>query len=55
MMDIYNIREPFLPVLKEAIKLRGIVRSSASTFPMPNATIEDDARILELLTKEDLR
>lgn len=55
LMDLYRIREPFLPVLKEAIKLRGIVTSSASTFPMPNATIEDDARILELLAKENLR
>lgn len=55
LMDLYSIREPFLPVLKEAVKLRGIVSSSASTFPMPNATIEDDARILELLSKENLR
>ena len=29
--------------------------SSAGTFPMPNATIEDDARILELLAKEGIR
>ncbi len=55
LMDIYNIRDPFLPVLKEAIKLRGIASSSTSTFPMPNATIEDDARILELLAQENLR
>ena len=55
LMDLYSIREPFLPVLKEAVKLRGIVSSSASTFPMLNATIEDDARILELLSKENLR
>ena len=41
--------------MKEAIKLRGIASSSAGTFPMPNATIEDDARILELLAKEDIR
>lgn len=55
LMDMYRIRDPFLPVLKEAIKLRGIAASSTSTFPMPNATIEDDARILELLSKENLR
>ena len=55
LMDLYSIRSPFLPVLKEAIKLRGIASSSAGTFPMPNATIEDDARILELLAKEGIR
>ena len=55
LMDLYSIRNPFLPVLKEAIKLRGIAASSAGTFPMPNATIEDDARILELLAKENVR
>ena len=46
---------PSRSTLKEAIKLRGIASSSAGTFPMPNATIEDDARILELLAKEGIR
>lgn len=55
LMNLYSIRNPFLPVLKEAIKLRGIASSSAGTFPMPNATIEDDAAILELLSKEGIR
>ena len=54
-MDLYSIRSPFLPVLKEAIKLRGIASSSAGTFPMPNATVEDGARISALLTREGLR
>lgn len=30
---------PSSPMLKEAIKLRGIASSSAGTFPMPNATL----------------
>lgn len=55
LMDLYAVRNPFLPVLKEAIKLRGIAASSACTFPMPNVTIADDARILELLTREGIR
>ena len=32
--------------------LRGIAASSTGTFPMPNATVEDDARILALLHRE---
>ena len=51
MMAIYSIRQPFLPVLKQAVKLRGIAASSKSTFPMPDTTITDDATILELFSE----
>ena len=54
LMDLYAIRDPFLPVLKEACRLRGIAASSTGTFPMPNATVEDDARILALLHREGI-
>ena len=53
-MDLYAVRSPFLPVIKEACKLRGVVASSTGTFPMPNATVEDDAKILELLRREGI-
>ena len=39
-------------MLKEALKLRGIATSSSSTFPMPNATVEDDAQIRALFHRE---
>lgn len=55
LMDLYAVRSPFLPVLKEALKLRGIAASSASTFPMPNATVEDDAQIRALFHEEGIR
>ena len=29
-----------------------LAASSTGTFPMPNATVEDDAKILELLRRE---
>ncbi|WP_294852229.1 dihydrodipicolinate synthase family protein [uncultured Oscillibacter sp.] len=54
LMDLYAIRSPFLPVIKETARLRGICTTSAGTFPMPNATVEDDARILELLGRENI-
>lgn len=54
-MDLYAIRDPFLPVLKEACKLCGIASSSVGTFPMPNATVEDDAKISLLLSAEGIR
>ena len=52
LMDLYAVRSPFLPVIKEACKLRGVASTSVGTFPMPNATVEDDAKILELLRRE---
>ena len=52
LMDLYAVRSPFLPVIKEACKLRGVAASSTGTFPMPNATVEDDAKLLELLRRE---
>ena len=55
LMDLYAVRSPFLPVIKEACKLRGIAATSTGTFPMPNATVEDDARILELLSREGVQ
>ena len=55
LMDLYAVRSPFLPVIKEAVRLRGIAASSAGTFPMPNATVEDSARILELFHQEGIQ
>ena len=55
LMDLYAVRSPFLPVIKEACRLRGIASTSVGTFPMPSATVEDDARILELLNREGIQ
>lgn len=55
LMDLYTVRSPFLPVIKEACHLRGIAATSVGTFPMPNATVEDDAKILELLNREGVQ
>ena len=55
LMDLYSVRSPFLPVIKEAVRLRGIAANSAGTFPMPSATVEDSARILELFRREGIQ
>ena len=54
LMDLFSMRSPFLPVFKESARLRGIAATIASTFPMPNATVEDDAKILDLLHREGI-
>lgn len=55
LMDLYSIRSPFLPVIKESAKLRGFAGTSVCTFPMPNATAGDDAKIRELLSREGIQ
>ena len=37
LMDLYAVRSPFLPVIKEACKLRGVAASSTGTFPTPRS------------------
>lgn len=55
LMDLYSIRSPFLPVIKETARLRGLAGTSVCTFPMPNATESDDTEIRKLLSREGIR
>lgn len=54
LMDLYAIRNPFLPAMKEAARLRGLANTTVSTFPMTKATAEDHAKILTLLHREGI-
>ena len=54
LMDLYAVRSPFLPVIKETARIRGIAATSTCTFPMPNATVEDDAKIMEILQRDHI-
>lgn len=54
LMELYAISQPFLPVVKEAVRLRGSSAYAGSTFPMPNTTVRDDARILEVFKRVGL-
>lgn len=54
LMALYSISSPFLPAIKEACRLRGLAKSSAGTFPMPGATMDDRAKILEIFKQEGI-
>lgn len=54
LMDIYSVGTLFVPIIKEAARLRGIVSSSVCTFPMPSPTREDDEKIAEILRREGI-
>ncbi|MBR2765101.1 MAG: dihydrodipicolinate synthase family protein [Blautia sp.] len=52
LFDIYSVGPLFVPIIKEAAKIRGIIADSCCTFPMPPATPEQCERIREILGRE---
>lgn len=54
LMDIYFVGSLFVPIIKEGARLRGIVSSSACTFPMPKVTAEQSEQIRAILARENL-
>lgn len=38
LMDIYAVGKPFVPFIKEAMAMKGIIKHSTATKPMPEAT-----------------
>ena len=54
LMDIYSVGAMFVPIIKEAARIRGIVPSSNCTFPMPAATSEQSKLISAILDREGL-
>jgi len=49
MMDLYAIGNPFIPMIKKALVLRGVIDSDACTPPFLSATGAQGARIQALL------
>lgn len=54
LMDIYAVGVPFVPYIKRAMVLRGILPSGAATFPLSTASDDDDARLAAILRRENL-
>ena len=49
LMDIYNIGKPFVPFIKEALVMKGIIRCATATKPMPTATQEQRDKLREVM------
>jgi dihydrodipicolinate synthase/N-acetylneuraminate lyase len=54
MFDIYSVGSSFIPVIKEAVRRRGIIPSAACTFPIPEITPAQQERVAEILKREKL-
>jgi 4-hydroxy-tetrahydrodipicolinate synthase len=49
MMDLYGIGDPFIPVIKKALKLRGVIGSDACLPPFRPADALETGKIMDLL------
>lgn len=54
LMDIYSVGSVFVPIIKEAARLRGIVGSNICTFPMVPPAKEKCDRIISILAREGI-
>lgn len=54
MMDLYGIGDPFIPIVKKALVLRGVIESDACTKPLRLADDTQSAKVRALLDALDL-
>ncbi len=55
LMAIYSIRSLFVPIIKEAMVLRGIISSAVCAQPHCHATAEETEAVRQLLEKNGLK
>lgn len=49
LFEIYDIATPFVPVMKEALRIKGIAEDSRCAFPLRKVTAEQAERLRKLL------
>lgn len=53
LMDIYAVGKPFVPFIKEAMVMKGIIRYGTATRPMPEASAEQKEQLKRILDREE--
>ena len=51
LMDIYGVGKPFVPFIKQALVIKGIIRWAAATKPMPIVTQEQRDALVAIMEK----
>ncbi len=54
LFDIYSVGSVFIPIIKEAAKMRGIIADSCCAFPMPQGDEEQQEKIRKILAREGI-
>ena len=53
LMDIYGVGKPFVPFIKQALYMKGIIDHPCATFPMPVPTDAQVERIAAIMRREE--
>ena len=53
LMDIYAVGKPFVPFIKQAMHMKGIIDHACATFPMPVPSEEQKARLAAIMNREE--
>lgn len=51
LMDIYGVGKPFVPFIKQALVIKGVIRWAAATKPMPTVTQEQRDALCAIMEK----
>lgn len=49
LMDIYQVGKPFVPFIKKALGIKGIIKCDKATFPLPSATKEQEDKLIQIM------
>ena len=49
LMDIYSVGQPFVPYIKKALVMKGIIKCDRATFPLPSATKEQEDKLARIM------
>lgn len=49
MFALYSVGTSFIPIMKEAARLRGIIKNSVSSFPFPSVSEKERQEIMKIL------
>lgn len=54
LMDIYNVGQPFVPYIKKALAMKGIIKCDKATFPLPSATKEQEDKLARIMAQASI-
>ena len=49
LMDIYSVGKPFVPYIKQCLKIKGIINSSEAKHPMPVTNKEEIGKLIAIM------
>lgn len=53
LMDIYGVGKPFVPFIKQAMHMKGIIDHPCATFPMPVPDEDQKAQLAAIMGREE--